>query len=33
VLAVPVELLDVSAKRDRSASIGRASVAEPGPRA
>ena len=31
VLAVPVELLDVYAKRDRSASIGRASVAEQAP--
>ena len=33
VLAVPVELMDVFAKLDRSASIGRTSVAEPGPRA
>jgi len=33
VIAVPVELMDVWAKLDRSASIGRASVAEPAPRA
>jgi len=33
VIAVPVELMDVCAKLDRSASIRGTSVAEPGPRA
>ena len=33
VIAVPVELMDACAKLDRSASIGRTSVAEQGPRA
>ena len=33
VIAVPVELMGVFAKLDRTGTIGRASVAEPGPRA